>query len=307
MKAIQFHTYGGPEVLALTEVPVPCPGPHQIRIRVCAAGVNPSDWKRRSGLYQDFEPLSFPVGVGVEAAGIVEAIGPEVKGVKIGDAVFGFGQDTQAEQALLTHWAPKPDTLPFIEAAGLPVVVETAVRILSEVGILPGQTLLVCGAAGGIGSAVLQLAHLRGIMVIGTASLAKYDYVRTLGALPIPYGPGLAERVKNLSPLGIDAALDLVGAGNLDELIAITGRPEKVLSIADFSAESLGARFSYGPPKDPETVLSGISALCTQGLFHMHVDQIFPLSQTAHAQTVSAEGRVTGKLVIVPDLKTPES
>ena len=298
MKAVQFSVYGGPQVVRLVEVEAPHAGPGQVRIAVRAAGVNPSDWKRRDGQYRDFEDVTFPAGFGVEASGVVDEIGPGVASVSLGDPVFGFGENTMAQYALLSHWAHKPDDLSFEVAGGLPVIVDTATRALDEVGVRSGQTLLVSGAAGGIGSAVLQFARLRGIAVIGTASAPKHDYLRGLGAMPTTYGPGLAARVKELAPRGVDAALDLAGSGVIPELIEIVGDPSHVLSVADFSAEQHGAKFSHGPPKDPEKILADVARLCSEGLFGLHVDQVFPLGEVAEAQEVSAQGRVTGKLVI---------
>ena len=298
MIAIQFNEYGGPDVLQVADIDEPHAGPGQVRIAVRAAGVNPSDWKRRAGLYRDFDEVIFPSGVGVEASGIVDEVGPGVSNVSIGDAVFGFGKDTMAQYAVLTNWVRKPDNVSFEVAGGLPVIADTATRALEEVGIKTGETLLVSGAAGGIGSAVIQLAGLDGITVIGTASAQKHDYLRRLGAVPTTYGPGLAERVKKLAPDGVDAALDLAGSGIIPELIEITGDPSHVLSVADFSAERYGAKFSHGPPKDPERFLTDVAGLCSKGLFNLRVDQTFPLEQTAAAQKVSAGGHVTGKLVI---------
>ena len=170
-----------PGGLHVVEVDEPHAGPGQVRIAVRAAGVNPSDWKRRAGQYRDFEAVTFPSGVGVEASGIVDEVGPGVSNVSVGDAVFGFGENTMAQYAVLTHWVRKPDDLSFEVAGGLPVIVDTATRALDEVGVKSGQTLLVSGAAGGIGSAVIQFARHRGITVIGTASSQKHDYLRELG------------------------------------------------------------------------------------------------------------------------------
>jgi NADPH:quinone reductase-like Zn-dependent oxidoreductase len=300
MKAVQFSEYGSPEVLHLVDVDEPHAGPGQVRIAVRAAGVNPSDWKRMAGKYRDHEEVTFPSGLGVEGAGIVDEVGPGVSSVSVGDAVFGCGEHmmAMAEYAVLTHWAQKPNHLSFEVAGGLPVIADTATRALDEVGVKSGETLLVSGAAGGIGSAVLQFARLRGITVIGTASKPKHDYLRGLGAIPTTYGPGLAERVKELAPQGVDRALDLAGAGIIPELIEIVGDPSHVLSVADFSAPQYGAKFSYGPPKDMERVLADVARLCSEGLFHLRVDQTFPLEQTREAQEISAKGHVTGKLVI---------
>lgn len=295
MKAVQYGRYGGPEVLEIVDTEAPHPDSGQVRIAVRAAGVNPSDWKRREGRYRAFEEVTFPAGVGVEASGIVDEIGVGVTNIAIGEAVFGFGDPTMAEYAVLTHWARKPDDMPFEIAAGLPVIVDTASRALDEVGVMSGQTLLVSGAAGGIGSAVLQLAHQRKITVIGTASPAKHDYVRALGAQSVAYGPSLAERVRALAPKGVGAALDLAGSGIIPELIAIVGDPSHVLSVADFAAEQYGAKFSHGPPKEPARIFAHAAQLYSSGLFQLRVEQVFHLKQIAEAQIISAKGARHGQ------------
>lgn len=298
MKVVRYHAFGGPEVLTVDETAVPHAGPGQIRIVVHCAGVNPSDWKRREGQYASFEDAKFPLAIGVEASGIVDEIGDGVSGVAIGDAVFGFGEGTVAEQVILTHWAEKPASVSFEVASGLPVIVDTATRVLDEVSIETGQTLLVNGAAGGIGTAIVQLARLRGITVIGTASSPKHDYLASLGAVPVNYGPGLKERICELSPSGVDAAIDVAGSDIIPELISIVGKPEQVLSIADLSAEKYGAKFSHGPPRKPEIAFANVASLCDRGLFILHIQDVYTFEQTAEAHRISAEGRVTGKLVI---------
>ncbi len=297
MKAVRYTQYGGPEFLRVMEVDAPHAGPGQVRVAVRAAGVNPSDWKDRAGDARDAAPVPLPSGVGFDASGVVDEVGSGVSNVSIGDAVFGFGANTVAQAAVLTHWAHKPEALSFEVAAGLPVVVETAWRCLEQIAVKPGGTLLVSGAAGGIGSAVVQLARLRGIVVVGTASAQKHEYLRGLGAIPTSYGPGLAERVKLLTP-SVDAALDVAGSGIIPELIDIVGDPSRVLSAADLTAPQYGAKFCHGPPKDPERIFAEVARLCCEGLFTLRVEQSFPLEQTAAAQELSEKGHVMGKLVI---------
>lgn len=298
MKAVQFSEYGGPEVLQVVEVEEPHAGAGEIRIAVHAAGVNPSDWKDRAGDARDSKPVPLPSGVGFEASGVVDEVGAGVSNVEIGEAVFGYGANAVAEYAVLSHWAQKPANVSFEVAGGLPVIAETASRCLEQLGVQSGETLLVSGAAGGIGSAVVQLARLRGITVIGTASAAKHEYLRELGAIPTTYGPGLAERVRKLAPEGVDRALDIAGSGIIPELIEIAGDPARVLSVANLSAPRYGAKFCYGPPKHPERVFAEVAQLCSEGRFTLHVDQTFPLERTAEAQQLSAKGHVTGKLII---------
>jgi NADPH:quinone reductase-like Zn-dependent oxidoreductase len=297
MKAVQFAAYGGPEVLRLAEVEEPHAGPGQVRIAVRAAGVNGIDWKIRAGFMREMMPLPLPAGTGVDAAGVIDEIGAGVAGVAVGDAVFGSGSQTYAEYAVLSNWALKPAGLSFEEAAGYPVPAETAIRIINQVGVKPGQTLLVSGASGGVGSAVIQFARQRGINVIGTASPSRHDYLRSLGAVSTTYGDGLADRVRAIAPGGVDAALDIAGSGVIPQLIELTGDPSKVLSIADFSAPEHGAQVSSAP-SDPAGAFAEAGRLFSEGTFRIPVDQTFPLADAAQAQAASQAGHAAGRLVI---------
>jgi NADPH:quinone reductase-like Zn-dependent oxidoreductase len=295
MKAVQFAEYGGPEVLRLAEVEEPHAGLGQVRIAVRAAGVNGIDWKLRSGFLGEALPL--PSGTGVDAAGVIDEIGAGVTGVAIGDAVFGSGSRTYAERAVLSSWAAKPAGLSFEEAAGYPVPAETAIRILNQVAVKPGDTLLVSGASGGVGSAVIQIARHRGINIIGTAGRSNQDYVRSLGAVATTYGDGLADRVRALAPGGVDAALDIAGSGVIPQLIELTGDPRKVLSIADFSAPEHGAQVS-SQSTDTAGALAEAARLFREGAFRLTVDQAFPLEEAAQAQAASAAGHAAGRIVV---------
>lgn len=298
MKAVRFKEYGGTDVLEIVQTDAPHPGPGQVRIAVRAAGVNPLDWKLRAGLFQEFIPLPLPAGVGFEAAGIVDKIGEGVTDVTLGDAVFGMGRQTMAEHAVLTHWAKMPPDMPFEVAAGLATVVETATRILAQTGLTAGETVLISGAAGGVGSAAIQFARHLGANVIGTASASKHDYLRDLGAIPTTYGPGLADRVRALAPHGVDAALDIAGSGVIAELVEIVGKSSRVVSISDFTAPQHGAVFSPDPQKHPQDALALAARLYSEGALRLFVEKVLPLSQVAEAQALSAQGRVTGKLVV---------
>src|SRR4051812_30319017 len=170
MKAVTFAEYGGPEVLQVTDVPEPQPGAGQIRISVRAVGVNPIDWKIRSGAMSAFMPLELPAIDGREAAGVVDAVGEGVEGLSVGDEVFGpTVGGAAAERALLGAWAPKPANVSFAAAAGLPVAVDTTARVLTLLGdVGEGTTIVIDGAAGGVGSIAAQIARARGARVIGT-------------------------------------------------------------------------------------------------------------------------------------------
>lgn len=298
MKAVRYSEYGEPEVLELIDsVDEPHPAPGELRIAVRAAGVNGIDWKIRSGAMQGMIDATLPAGTGHDAAGVVDELGDGVAGVTSGDRVFGSGIDTFAEYTVLRSWAAMPDRLAFEEAAGYPTPVETAVRILEDVGVQPGQTLLVSGAAGGVGSSVVQLARGRGITVIGTASARNDEYLRSLGATSTIYGEGLVQRVRELAPDGVDAALDIAGSGVIEDLIELTGEPSKVVSIADFSAPEHGAKVS-STPRDPSAAFRQAAELYAQGTFHLAVAQTFPLANAAEAHRVSQAGHVAGRLVV---------
>ncbi|MCC3652130.1 NADP-dependent oxidoreductase [Streptomyces sp. S07_1.15] len=296
MKKVSFAEFGGPGVLRLVDAEEPHAGPGRIRIAVRAAGVNPVDWRIREGQFQQISPLALPAGVGQDAAGVVDEIGEGAEGVEIGDPVFGGGTDTYAEFAVLSAWARMPGGLTFEEAAGYPSVMETALRIIREAGVTSGQTLLVNGASGGVGSAVLQIARDRGITVIGTAGAANQDYLRDLGAVATTYGEGWAERVRRLGR--VDAALDLAGSGVLRELVGLTGDPQKVITIADPAARDVGVRFS-GAAGSMTDALAEAARLISEGGLHIPVERSYPLAEAAAAHIDSQAGHTRGRRVII--------
>jgi NADPH:quinone reductase-like Zn-dependent oxidoreductase len=298
MRAVQFAAYGGPEVLhVVDDAAEPHAGPGQIRIAVRAAGVNGIDWKIRAGYLAKDKTLAKLSGTGVDAAGVVDEIGDGVTGVALGDAVFGSGKATYAEYAVLTGWAAMPDGLSFEEAAGFPIPAETAIRSLRQVGVQPGETLLVNGAAGGVGTALTQIARARGITVIGTAGVRNQDYVRSLGAIPTTYGEGLVDRVRALASDGVDAAIDVAGSGVIAELIELTGEPSKVLSIADFQASTWGAQVSF-ESEDPPAAFAEAARLYREGALRIPVAKAFSMAEAGAAQAAAQAGHVTGRWIL---------
>ncbi len=207
--------------------------------------MNPVDWKVRSGIMGG----DLPQTTGREVAGVVDELGDGIKDVAPGDEVFGFAADGggAAELALLADYAPIPPSLDFAGAASLPVAVETAVRTLDLLDVGSGSTVLINGAAGGVGSAAVQIARARDARVIGTASRNNHEYPRSLGAEATTYGEGQVERVRELAPEGVDAALDALGGGALPALVERAGSPQNVVTIVDYAgAQETGARFSGG-------------------------------------------------------------
>jgi NADPH:quinone reductase-like Zn-dependent oxidoreductase len=299
MRAAQFSQFGGPEVLEIVELPDPHPAAGQIRVAVAAAAINPVDWKVRSGTMGG----DLPQTTGREVAGVVDEIGEGVTDSAVGDEVFGFaaGGGGAAEFALLEDYAPIPPSLDFAAAASLPVAVETAVRTLDALGVTEGQTVVINGAAGGVGQTAVQIARNRGARVIGTASEANHEFLRSLGAQATTYGDGLAERVRELAPEGVDAALDAAGGGALPALVQVTGDPQRVITIADYQgAQETGVPFSGGMGTGRAVhALREIAEPIEAGKFTLPVAQTFGLEEIAEAHRVSQDGHVRGKLVLL--------
>jgi NADPH:quinone reductase-like Zn-dependent oxidoreductase len=300
MRAVQFSEFGGPEVLQLVELADPQPGPGQIRVAVRAVGVNPIDWKLRSGAMGG----DLPQSTGAELAGVADEVGEGVTDVAAGDQVFGFAVGGgAAELALSEHYARIPPSLDFSAAAALPVALETATRMLDLLGVGEGMTVLIDGAAGGVGQAAVQLAKLRATRVIGTASPGNHDFLRSLGAEPTSYGEGLVERVRELAPDGVNRALDVAGGGALEQLVQLAGGPEHVVTIADYAgAQKHGVSFSGGPGTERAWhALQQAAELIEAGRLAPAVAQTFPLDQIAKAHALSESGHVRGKLVLIVD------
>ncbi|MFJ2631319.1 NADP-dependent oxidoreductase [Streptomyces sp. NPDC087422] len=300
MRAARYHEYGGTETLTVEKVQDPLPGPGEIRVAVVAASVNPVDWKVRSGEVRDVLPVDLPAIPGRDAVGLVDMIGEGVTGVNVGDRVFGLGGVTgaTAELAVLSAWAPAPAAWTDEQAAGAGLVSVTALSGLKALGPLAGRTLLVEGAAGGVGGAAVEIAVALGATVIGTASERNHAFLTSLGALPTTYGAGLSERLADLAPNGVDLVLDAAASGSLPDLIEIAGDPARVLTVADYAnAERLGVRMANAV--NDSTLLAEAAALGEQGRYAPRVERTFPLEEIARAHALSERGHVRGKIVIL--------
>ena len=306
--------FGGPEVLSVVEEPVPDPGPGEARIEVRAAGVNPVDVKSYSGAFGT-DPSRLPIRLGAEAAGMVTAIGPDTAGpagpVRVGDEVIAYrAPGAYASELVVPAQAviPKPETLDWQQAAGLLLTGVTAWHLLVATAVGAGDTVLIHGASGGVGLMAVQLAALRGARVVATASPARHDLLRDLGALPVAYGPGRADRVRTAAPAGVDAALDLVGTDEAWdvslELVADKARVATIVAAA--RGLRAGIKVLGGAPgADPGSEIRqrarlDLARLAQDGKLRVLVSQTFPLADAAAAHRVILDGHTAGKIALSP-------
>ncbi|HEX6480339.1 MAG TPA: NADP-dependent oxidoreductase [Ktedonobacteraceae bacterium] len=305
MRAIQVHRYGGPEQLKLEEKPRPEPSSGEVLLRVYAAGVNPIDWKIRQGLMKDVQPVTFPYTPGIEVAGVVEDVGPDVTALKRGQAVLGqTSAGAYAEYITIPGeaLALKPQTLSFAEAATVPVGATTAWRALFDHGgLTAGQRVLIVGAAGGVGVFAVQLAKWKGAQVIGTASTANVEFVRSLGAdTVVDYTVAPVERVAQ----EMDLVLDGVGAETLSSSLATLRRGGTLISIAgpppqvEAQARGVRAMMSRGATRAP---LQMVTQLIDEGYLKVMVGKTFPLRDVQLAHEYSQRGHGRGRIVLLID------
>jgi NADPH2:quinone reductase len=305
--------YGGPEVLSVVEEPLAEPGPGEARIEVRAAGVNPVDVRSYSGAFGQ-DPARLPIRLGSEAAGVVTAVGPDAVGpagpVQVGDEVIAYrAPGAYATELVVPARAviPKPDTLDWPQAAGLMVTGVTAWHLLAATAVGAGDTVLVHGGSGGVGLMAVQLAAIRGAKVIATASPARHDLLRDLGAIPVAYGPGLEDRVRAAAPGGVDAALDLVGTDEAwDVSLGLVADRARIATIVAFGRGlQAGIKVLGGAPgADPGTEIReaarlDLARLAQDGKLRVLVSQTFPLAEAAAAHQAIADGHTTGKIALV--------
>lgn len=296
---IEFDAYGPAEMLHPVQVPDPVPGPGEVRIRVRAAGVQPFDCATRRGDYAQYTQLPFPARLGNEAAGIIDqAAGPGR--LSEGDEVIAFmTMRGYADTVVVpsTDAVLKPAAMTWPEAGVLSASGQTADTALDELAVGPRDTVLIHAAAGGVGSFAVQLARARGAAVIGTASERNHDYLRSLGATPVSYGPGLEERARAAAPHGIDAVLDAVGGAALDVSMKLVTDTARIVTIADWTAPArLGIR-RIGTDRSAER-LTRLTRLFDQGKLTIPVSATFPLENAADAHRQVETGHSRGKVAL---------
>ncbi|MGI5231814.1 NADP-dependent oxidoreductase [Actinoallomurus sp. CA-142502] len=302
--AVQFSEYATPDVLRVVDVPSPNAGPGLVRLAVRAAGVNPIDWKILHGYMRQAMPRDLPGGLGSDVAGVVDQVGEGVTAFSVGDEVLGASiTPSYAQFALADPGAlvAKPASVPWEVAGTLAGPGITAWEALNKLKIAKGETLLVHAAAGGVGTFAVQLAADRGALVIGTASEGNHEQLRSLGAKPVTYGKGLVERVRGISPQGIDAVLDASGRGEIPDSIELAGGPERVLSLVAFDAAGSGIHIHMTEPGSGGLrALRDILALIEAGRLRVPIQRTYPLGEVAAALKVSKSGHLGGKLVLLP-------
>jgi NADPH:quinone reductase-like Zn-dependent oxidoreductase len=306
MKAVRFHEYGDFDVLRVEEVADPVPGEGELLLRVKGAGVNPIDWKILHGFLAGGQPLAEPRGLGFDVAGIVEALGAGVSGFAVGDELLGAPTTPAYAELALSRpeqLVRRPAGVPWEVAGGLGVVVGTAYATLARLAVQKGETLLVIGASGGVGSMATQLAVARGVRVLGTASPSKHEQVRALGASAIAYGDGLADRLREAAPDGIDAVLDASGHGELAAAVELVHDRRRVLTIAaSQQAEELGVEFHAGGGGELTIqALEEVLPLIETGAISFPVAGTYGLDDVAEALRESEHGHPAGKLVVTPN------
>jgi NADPH:quinone reductase-like Zn-dependent oxidoreductase len=299
MRALQYKSYGGPDVLEVAQAPDVHPAAGQVRVQVRASSVNPIDWKVRAGYLAGGKALERPAYLGYDAAGVVDEVGEGVMDVGVGDDVFGLGSNTNAEFAVLGAYTKKPASVDWAVAAAAGVSAETAIRAFELVGVTNGTTVLIDGGAGGVGAVAVQIAIARGATVIASASEGNQDYLREIGATPVLYGDGMVERVRAMAPNGVDAVFDVAGKSAMPDLISLVPQPSQVVTIANFNSGDSGVQVTSGRSPRAKEALAETAQLLEQNKLVIKV-QTFPLDRAAEAHEISQRGHLRGKLVLVP-------
>lgn len=293
-----FTDFGGPENQQLIDRPAPQPGDGELAVQVRAAGVNPVDWKIRSGLLT--RELALPAPMGQEVSGVVTAIGADVQDFSVGDEILGLvapghGAFTEDTIVRAVDAVPKPPEIAFADAATLPVAGATAYDGTHQIELEAGQRLLIIGAGGGVGLMAAQIGAVHEFTVIGVAGESKREVVESTGATFVPSGDGVADRIRQITPDGVDLVLDLVGGPVLREVAGLASDPARIISAADpATATELGGSALIRT----DEAMAKITGVVEYGLVNPHVTALYPLEQTAQAIAAVESGHATGKIVI---------
>jgi NADPH:quinone reductase-like Zn-dependent oxidoreductase len=304
VKAVRFAEYGDVAVLNVVDIPVPQPGTGQVAVQVKATGINPGEAKIREGLLHARWPATFPCGEGSDLAGVISQIGEGVTAFAPGDDVIGYTDNraSQAEYVLVEagHLTSKPAGVPWEVAGSLYVAGCTAYAAVRAASLAPGDTLVVAGAAGGVGSIAVQLARLAGAEVVGLASEVQHDWLRSKGVIPVTYGDGVANRIRAAAPK-TDAFIDTVGAGYVRLAIDLGIRPDRIDTIADFEAVAqYGVKADGNAAGASADVLAELARLVAAGQLEVPIAATFPLDRVRDAYRLLAQGHTRGKVVLVP-------
>ena len=296
--AVVMTGYGPPEVLKWAGVPLAEPGAGQIRIKVRAAGVGPTDLALRAGYLKDAIPLPPDTVLGFEAAGTVDAAGPGVTGTSAGDPVTALllSLGGYAEYAVASIWTGKPKSVSWLDAAALPSSAEAAARVLRQLNVKPGETLLLFGGGGSVGVVATQLAVARRIKVISAVGEHDEALARELGATPVRYGPGVAGRVRALG--AVDAVFDAAGTGVLADAVALAGGPGRVITLSDPAAADFGVTLSEAAPDRAPRALEETMALLADGKLRLRAHTTMPMQQAPEAHRQLESGIVHQRIIL---------
>ena len=302
-KAVRFDRYGAADVLTVVDVEDRSPNAGEVRVRVIAAGINPGEIPIREGGMHERFPATFPSGQGSDFAGVIIEVGARVDGVAVGDDIIGFSDQRNAQAESVTIAAdrviPKPHGVSWDVAGSLYIVGATARACADAVRVRRGDTVVVAGAAGGVGVLATQLAVLAGAAVVATASKDHHAFLTSIGAIPVEYGKGLADRIRKIVPDGVDAFIDTHGDGNVEVAVALGVDRDRINTIADFAA-----RKKYGVKGDgmatvsPREVLIELARLIAAGELQLPVEATFPLDQVRAGYERLAKRHGLGKIVL---------
>jgi len=304
-RAVRFDSYGGPEVLKVVDVDRPTPGPGKVLVRVKVAGINPGEASIRKGLFADRWPSTFPSGQGSDLAGIVEEVGPEVAKIAAGDEVIGFTNDrsSQAELVLVEsgNLVPRPANVSWEQAGALFVAGTTAYAAVRSVALSAGDTVVVSGAAGGVGSIAVQLARNAGAKVIGLSSYANYKWLTDHGVIPVTYGDGVEDRIRAASVGKVDAFIDTYGGGYVELALKLNVAPNRIDTIIDFAAAAkYGVKAEGNHAAATADVLAQLAGLLAAGRLEIPIARVYPLAEVREAYRELEQRHTRGKIVLEP-------